>query len=93
MRRSIWEDYGQVVASKHKRGVMLALQNRPMTPTEISKEIGVNVTHVSRSLRELIKKQVVICLTPKRRKGRVYSLTEKGIGIVELLREKDYHSK
>lgn len=92
-RKSIWKDYGQVVASKHKKGVMLALQNRPMTPTEISKEIGINVAHVSRALRELIEKQAVICLTPERKKGRVYSLTEKGIRILELLRGKEYSLK
>jgi predicted transcriptional regulator len=85
MSRSIWQNYGQVVASKYRRGIVLVLHNRPMTPTEISKEMGVNIAHISRSLRELVEKQVVICLTPNRKKGRVYSLTEKGIEIAKIL--------
>jgi len=88
MPRNIWQDYGQVIASKYRRGVVLALRNRPMTPTEISREMGVGTACISRSLRELAEKQIVICLTPKRKKGRVYSLTKKGVEIAKILGER-----
>lgn len=85
MSSSIWQNYGQVVASKYRRGVILSLLSHPKTPTQISKERGISVAHVSRALRELAKKQAVICLTPNRRKGRVYRLTKNGTKIARIL--------
>jgi predicted transcriptional regulator len=89
MQGSIWQSYGQVVASKYRRGIILTLYSRPMTPTEISKEMGVKVSHISRSLHELVQKQTVVCLTPTRKKGRVYSLTKKGRKIAKILQGKN----
>jgi len=88
MAMNFWHDYGQVVASKYRKVVILALYGRPMTPTEISKEMNLNITHVSRALHELVEKQAVVCLTPVRKKGRIYSLTEKGIEIAKILKKK-----
>lgn len=88
MPKDIWQNYGQVIVSKYRSGVILALLDHPKTPTQISREIGMGVAHVSRALRELAGKQIIICLTPDRKKGRVYSLTKKGVEIAKFLRKK-----
>jgi len=85
MSENIWQNYGQIVTSKYKREVVLNLLSHPKTPTQISKEMGIGIAHVSRALRELVKIQAVICLTPSRRKGRVYKLTEKGVDIAKVI--------
>ncbi|MDI6917743.1 MAG: hypothetical protein QMC80_08120 [Thermoplasmatales archaeon] len=84
----MWEKYGFAWASKYRQKVLLSLEERPKTPMQISIEISVNLTHVSRALRELAKKGIVECITPKMVKGRIYKLTTKGKEVVKLLKSK-----
>ena len=81
-----WKDYGFVVISKYRKKVVLALLKHPMTPRQISNETKINISHISRTLHELTRKQIVFCMTPDRVKGRVYSLTEKGTRIAKLIK-------
>lgn len=55
-----------------------------MMPTEISAELKIHLSQVTRNLGELEKKGLVKCMNPSLRKGRLYSTTEKG---KKLLRE------
>jgi len=72
-----WEVYSFVIRGKIRKTVFLALY-RPKTPSEISREIKVSTTHVSRSIKELEELNLVNCMTPKLKLGRVYKLTKKG---------------
>ena len=83
----VWEAYGQVVASKRRIKVLLALYSRPKTPTQISTETDMHISHVSKVLQELVRKELVVCLTPSRKKGRVYALTEMGKMVAEIVKE------
>ena len=72
-----WEEISYVVASKTRKLIVLKLET-PRTPTFLAKDLSVNLANISRSLSELEEKGIVICLTPKRRMGKIYSLTKKG---------------
>jgi predicted transcriptional regulator len=48
-----------------------------LTPTELSKELGTHFSQIAKSLLELEKKDLVKCLTPTLRKGRLCGITEK----------------
>ena len=55
----------------------------PMTPREIrqrslhyNKKISLN--HTSDVLRAFVCKGLAVCLTPEKRKGRIYRLTQEG---------------
>ena len=82
----MWEDYGYIMASKYRKFVLLALLDHPKTPKEIAKETRLNISHVSRALREMHNKAIVKCMTPNRLKGRVYCLTNKGIHIAKIIK-------
>ena len=56
-----------------------------MTPTQIANEIGISVTHVSRSLKDLIERGLVECLTPNERVWKLYKLTKEGMCVLEYL--------
>ena len=56
-----------------------------MTPAEMAKETGIPLSHVSNTLAELLKKNIVVCLTPKLKKGRLYELTINGKKILKNL--------
>ena len=64
---------------------MLKLET-PRTPTFLAKDLIINLANVSRSLTELENKDVVVCLTPDQRTGKIYSLTKKGNKILETIK-------
>ncbi len=79
-----WNTYSYVIRSKNRKKVLLALTN-PKTPTQIAEELGINLSHVSRALKELEIKRIVECLTPEEKIGRIYSRTSIGEEIAEKL--------
>lgn len=56
----------------------MVLKEKALTPNIISEKTGVYPTHISTTLTQLSKKNLVVCLTPKLKKGRLYELTKKG---------------
>jgi predicted transcriptional regulator len=76
-----WKDVSYVIASKTRKQILLKVTT-PRTPTFLAKELGLNLANVSRSLTELEKEGLIVCLTPKQKVGRLYSLTKKGKDVV-----------
>lgn len=59
--------------------------NKIKIPSEIVKSTNMSVSEVSRSLRTLKDKKLVICLNEDKRVGRVYTLTEKGKEVLKYI--------
>ncbi len=72
-----WDEVSFVIASKTRKSVILKL-GTPRTPTFLARDLGINLANVSRALAELEERNLISCLTPKQKVGRIYSLTEKG---------------
>lgn len=67
-----WVKYGRIVSSRNKKKVLLAL-TKPKTPTEVSRQIKIARSTVSRTLIELETLGVVKCLTKELRAYRKIS--------------------
>ena len=52
-------------------------------PKEIAQDSGILQSHISNVLRDLKEKNLVECLNPKMRKGRLYRLSEEGLKILD----------
>lgn len=76
---------GFVLASEYRKKVMIVLQDKPSTPSIISEKTKIYPSHISNTLSELAEKKLVVCLTPKLKKGRLYELTKQGKQIVTYL--------
>ena len=61
------------------------LDGKKLTPAEMSKETDIPISHISNTLAELLEKDLVVCLTPKLKKGRLYELTASGKKILKNL--------
>lgn len=72
------EILGYVLASNYRKKVLIALKDKALTPMAISEKTGVYPTHVSTTLSELTEKNLVVCLTPQLKKGRLYEITKEG---------------
>lgn len=81
-----WQDVSYVIASKTRKHIIYKLDS-PRTPTFLAKELDINLPNVSRSLSELEKRGIVICLTPKQKVGKIYSLTKKGNEVITKMKK------
>ena len=67
-----------VQKSKYRQNVLKALDGNVLMPKEIAERSGIKVNHVSKVLSDLKSKDLIECINPEVRKGRLYRVTEKG---------------
>lgn len=82
-----WQDIGFVIASEHRKKILNLLSITENTPKGISKSFNININHVSACLKSLLKKELVECITPKNKKGRIYRITEKGLNVLNIIKK------
>ncbi len=56
---------------------------KPKIPTQIKNDTKLALNNVSDILREFRKKNIIKCINPKEKTGRIYQLTPKGLRIRE----------
>ncbi|AMD16879.1 transcriptional regulator [Methanobrevibacter sp. YE315] len=71
--------------SKYRTKVMKSLDGEVLIPSQIAKNSGIRTNHISKVLGELKEHELVECINPEVRKGRLYRLTEKGDDLVKNL--------
>ena len=67
-----------VKISKYRSKVMKSLDGDVKIPTAIAKDSEIRPNHISKVLAELKEHELVECINPEVRKGRLYRLTNKG---------------
>ena len=81
----ILTEISYVQMSKYRIKVMKALEGEVKIPSVIAKDSGIKTDHISKVLAELKVHELVECINPEVRKGRLYRLTEKGDIIIKNL--------
>lgn len=82
-----WDTISFVMASQPRLKVFLKLTKSEKTPSDLSEELGIPLSHVSKALSELKEKNLVKCLTPERRKMKFYRATQNGQKLKKNLKE------
>ncbi len=72
--------------SQYRTKVMKSLEGEVLIPTQIAKNSGIRTNHISKVLGELKAHDLVECINPEARKGRLYRLTDTGKEIAENLK-------
>ncbi len=75
-----------VQISKYRTKVVKALDGEVKIPTQIARDSDIRPNHISKVLSELKSHELVECINPEVRKGRLYRLTDKGDEIVKNLK-------
>lgn len=57
---------------------MKSLDGEVLIPSQIAKNSCIRTNHISKVLSKLKAHELVECINPEVRKGRLYRLTEKG---------------
>ena len=81
-----WEDLSFIKRSKNRYKVLMAF-SFPEIPSRIARKINLSLNTTSRAIRELEKREFLICKTPNIKIGRIYQITEKGKKILDKLKE------
>ena len=74
-----------VEISQYRKKVMKSLEGNVKIPTAIANDSGIRTNHISKVLSELKAHQLVECINPEVRKGRLYRHTDKGETVVKNL--------
>ncbi|MBR2556787.1 MAG: transcriptional regulator [Methanobrevibacter sp.] len=74
----ILTEISYVNISKYRTKVMKSLDGEVLIPTQIARNAGIRTNHISKVLSELKAHELVECINPEVRKGRLYRLTNKG---------------
>ena len=69
-----------VINSRNRPKVLKSLAAHPKMPSEIERDVGSG--YVSNTLRQLKDHDLVECINPEVKKGRLYRLTDEGRRIV-----------
>ena len=74
-----------VQISKYREKTLKSIGDDVKIPTNIAKDSGIRTNHISKVLSELKAHELVECINPEVRKGRLYRLTDKGEKVTENL--------
>lgn len=77
-----------VLASEHRKNIILFMENELYSPKQIGDAINVRTNHISNLLSQLRKKDLVYCATPNIRKGKLYSLTDDGKKVLKYIKKR-----
>ena len=81
----ILKEIGYVQISSYRTKVMKTLEDEVKMPSQIAKDSEIRQNHISKVLSDLKARELVECINPEVRKGRLYRHTDKGNQIVKNL--------
>lgn len=70
--------YAYVNISSYRAKAVKALQGEEKTPSNIARDSGIKINHISNVLRQLKDNELAVCLNEESKKNRIYRLTEVG---------------
>lgn len=87
MKKEIIDGFSEIKVSNSRKKVLLALENNVLMPSEVAKVTGISPSHTSKALRELENIELILCLNPEKRIGKLYILTELGKEVLKCVKK------
>jgi len=81
-----WDNISFIVRNKNRKAVFYALE-KTKTPTDLSKELQINIGFVSNILIELLERDLIECLSPNEKRNRFYRINKRGQKLKEKISE------
>ena len=80
------EEIDYVNKSQYRLKVMKSLEGEVKIPSEIATDTEIFQNHISNTLKQLKEHELIECINPEVRKGRLYRLTDKGDDLIKNLK-------
>ena len=74
-----------LISTYRERALEVLMEHDAMTPKYIAVHCNIRQNHISKVLSELKDKDLVVCLNPEVRKGRLYKITSLGCEVYNVL--------
>ena len=87
MKQKTIDGFSYIKASQNRRKILIALEDNVLMPSELAKISNISSAHTSRALRDLQDNDLVICITPKKRVGKLFVLTELGKEVLQCVKK------
>lgn len=71
--------------SSYRRCVLKTIGEDVKVPTKIASDSDILPNHISNVLSDLKKNNLVECINPRQRKGRLYRLSDDGLDVLKKL--------
>ena len=71
-----------VARSKRRIEVLKLLSEKERSQIEMMKSTGMYKAHTSRTLKELLRENLIVCINPEDRSFKFYKITKKGKDIL-----------
>lgn len=81
------DEINYVKRSQYRLKVMKSLDGEAKIPSEIARDTEIYQNHISNVLKQLKEHELIKCINPEVRKGRLYRLTDKGEKVSEYFNE------
>jgi predicted transcriptional regulator len=81
-----WKDYSFIVRSEHRNRVFEALDG-PKTPTQLSKDLSIDLGYISNIIISLLDRKLILCLNPGEKRHRLYKRSKKGNDLFEEMKD------
>ena len=85
MGDNLKDEIDYIKNSQYRTKVMKTLDGNVKIPSEIANDTEIVQNHISATLRQLKEHELIECINPEVRKGRLYRLTEYGKDVVKNL--------
>jgi len=85
MEQETIDKLGFVRASRYRNNILLFVGDNVKKPSEIANSVDVSDKNVSRYLKDLKDKHLMVCLNENAKMGRLYKLTDEGKELLEHL--------
>ena len=79
------DKFKYVARSTYRVKVLKSLKTDVKMTKQIANDSGILTNHISNVLRQLKEKDIVECINPEVRKGRLYRLSDEGLDILNRL--------
>jgi predicted transcriptional regulator len=79
------EEIDYINRPQYRLKVLKSLDGEVKIPSEIANDTEIFQNHISNTLRQLKEHELVECINPEVRKGRLYRLTDNGEEIIDKL--------
>ncbi len=73
--------------SKYRTRVMKTLIDDVKIPSQIAADADISQKHISGTLRQLREHELVECINPEVKRGRLYRLTPKGRDVAQSIKQ------
>ena len=87
MKQKIIDGFSYIKSSRTRKKILLALDENILIPSEISKVTNVSPAHISRALKQLQENNLIICLNPEKRVGKLFITTELGKSVLNCVKK------